>query len=310
MSNRYRQLPPLGTLVAFEAALRLRSFSRAADEIALSQASVSRQVRQLEENLGLRLFVRQRHDVQPTPAGERLAESVVPALRELTSTAQELRAIGSGRRRFTVFSDISIASGMITPMIADFQRRHPQVQLRVLSSYEPIQQVEEAFDLGFQVGRIAESLFDIEAIADDAVFPVCAPDFLRRLPPSPGPEEVAKQPLLHLEELGYDWPNWRRFLAFFRMKEPRPAEDLVFSSYQVILDLAERGEGIALGWARSVGDRIDAGRLVRIPGMTMPIAQSIFAYRPRLAEPNPLVDEFIALLRARVEPLTLSVGGK
>ena len=285
--------------------MRLRSFSRAADEIALSQASVSRQIRQLEDNLGVRLFVRQRHDVVPTEEGEMLGRTVSLTLRELGSTAQKIRQIGTGKNSFTIFSDISIASAMITPMISVFQQQHPQLQLRVLSSYEPLQEVSEEFDIGFQVGRIADDLFDIEAIADDAVFPVCSPEFRSRLALSPGPEELAKQPLLHLQEVGYDWPNWRKFLAYFRMKEPKPAENLVFSSYQVILDMAERGEGIALGWARSVTDRIEAGKLVRIAGMTMPIPQSIFAYRRKFADPNPVTDNFIALLRSRIEPLEL-----
>ena len=285
--------------------MRLRSFSRAADEIALSQASVSRQIRQLEDNLGVRLFVRQRHDVVATEEGEMLGRTVSLTLRELGSTAQKIRQIGTGKNSFTIFSDISIASAMITPMISVFQQQHPQLQLRVLSSYEPLQEVSEEFDIGFQVGRIADDLFDIEAIADDAVFPVCSPEFRSRLALSPGPEELAKQPLLHLQEVGYDWPNWRKFLAYFRMKEPKPAENLVFSSYQVILDMAERGEGIALGWARSVTDRIEAGKLVRIAGMTMPIPQSIFAYRRKFADPNPVTDNFIALLRSRIEPLEL-----
>jgi len=303
MSNLSRRLPPLGTLVVFEAALRLSSFSRAADEVALSQASVSRQIRQLEDNLGVRLFIRQRHDVSATAEGELLGSAVRLTLRELLATAERLRSIGIDKKSLTIFSDISIANTLITPVISVFQQQYQDLQLRILSSYEPIQYVTEDFDIGFQVGRNAADQFDIDPIADDAVFPVCSPDFASRLPSSPTAMDLANLPLLHLEDLGYGWPDWRKFLALYRLKEPKPIEGLVFNSYQVCLDVAERGEGIALGWARSVKTKIDEGKLVRIPGMTMLLPESIFVYRRKLNSPNPIADQFIATLRTYIEPI-------
>ena len=298
-----RRLPPLSTLVVFEAAYRLRSFSRAADEVALSQASVSRQIIQLEKNLGISLFTRQRHDVMPTAEGETLAKTVQVALRELATTAEQLRSAGKDKKSFTIYSDISIASSLISPLIAIFQQQYPNLQLRVISSYEPIHLVSEDFDIGFQVGRIAEDQFDVEAIADDAVFPVCSPDFASRFPAAPSAVDIVKQPLLHLDDFGYGWPDWRKFLALFRLKEPKPVEGLIFSSYQVCLEVAEQGEGIALGWARSVKSKIEDGKLVRIPGMVMPIPESIFIYRRKHANSNPIADQFIEKLRMSIEPV-------
>jgi len=305
MTNLTRRLPPLSTLVVFEAAFRLRSFTRAADEIALSQASVSRRVQQLETNLGVRLFERRRHDVIPTAEGEALAASVHLTLHELAATAERLRSTGTGSKNFVIFSDISIAGMLITPILSKFQNRNPDLQLRVLSSYEPIENITEDFDIGFQVGRMAEERFHIEPIADDAVFPVCSPEFASRLPSPLGSVELAKQPLLHLEYTGRDWPDWRSFLALFRLKEPKPIDGLVFNSYQVCLDVAERGEGVALGWARSVKAKLDEGKLVRIPGMTMPLPDCICVYRSKLKKPNPIVDEFIETLRTNIEPVNL-----
>ena len=303
MTHLSRRLPPLGTLVVFESAFRLRSFSRAAEEVALSQASVSRQIGQLESNLGVKLFVRQRHDVLPTSDGEALASTVHLALRELAYTAEHLRAKAAGRNSLVVFSDISIASSLITPVISAFQQQHPSLQIRILSSYERIHDIREHFDIGFQVGRIAEDLFEIEPFADDIIYPVCSPDFAATLPDPANPVDIAKQPLLHLEEMGYGWPDWRKFFAHFRLKEPRPIEGLVFNSYQVCLEVAEKGEGIALGWARSVQPKIDEGKLVRINGMTMPIPESIFLYRRKFAEPNAIANQFVQMLHESIEPL-------
>ena len=305
MSIFLRKLPPLGTLVVFEAAYRLRNFSHAADEVALSQASVSRQINQLESNLGVKLFSRQRHDVVPTDEGEKFAASVRLSLQELAETAEQIRNTARGENVFTVFSDISIASTLIAPIISTFQTRYPETQLRVLSSYEPIQQVKENFDVGFQVGKIAEDLFDLQPIANDAVFPVCAPKFLAQYQQPLTAEQLAQQPLLHLAELGYDWPDWGQFLSFFDDHQFISLEGPEFNSYQICLEVAERGEGIALGWARSVETKLQQGKLVKISGLVMPIPESIFVYRRKLATPSKLIDEFVNLVEQNIAPLVL-----
>ena len=303
MTRAFRRLPPLNALVAFEAAFRHRSFTRAANELALSQASVSRRIRELELDLGLRLFERRRYDVLPTADGDELAATVRLSLGELATMADRLRNRGSGLDSLTIFSDLSLANALVAPVVGAFQRLHPELRLRVLASYEPIESVREDFDIGLHYGRWGEKKFTIEPIADDAIFPVCAPQLAARLPSPVSPVELAKQPLLHMADLGRKWPDWRSFLAFFRVKEPKPIEGLEFSSYQVCLDVAEKGDGIALGWARSVKARLDTGQLVRIPGMTMPLVDSINVHRPKRAKPNPIADRFLQLLRSKIEPV-------
>ncbi len=303
MTDVFRSLPPLNALVAFEAAFRHQSFTRAADELALSQASVSRRIRELELDLGVRLFKRRRYDVVPTTDGEALAATVRLSLSELAATADRLRDRGSGMDRLTIFSDLSLANALVAPIVGEFQRLHPNLRLRVLASYEPIESVREDFDIGLHYGRWGEEKFTVEPIADDAIFPVCSPQLAARLPSPVGPVEIAKQPLLHMADLGRKWPDWRSFLAFFRLKEPEPIEGLVFSSYQVCLDVAEQCDGLALGWARSVKARLDAGQLVRIPGMTMPLIDSINVHRPKRTKPNPIADRFLQVLRSSIKPV-------
>ena len=188
--------------------------------------------------------------------------------------------------------------------MGEFQRLHPDLQLRVLSSSEPIESMGEEFDIGLQYGRWAEDRFTIEAIADEVIFPVCSPQRAAELPNPTTPVDIAKQPLLHLSDPGRKWPDWRNFLALFRVKEPEPVEGLQFSSYHICLDVAEKGEGIALGWARSVAARLENGQLVRIPGMTMSLPDSVNVHRPERVRPNPVANEFLQLLRSRIEPVS------
>lgn len=300
MSKIRKTLPPLGTLVAFEAAYRLHSFSRAADEIALSQASVSRQIRELENNIGLPLFERRRHNVVPSPAGDVFAGAVRLALQELSTTAERLRAEASGASKLTIFSDFSIATFLITPVLDQFQRAHPELQLRLISTYEPIEDYSEDFDIGFQSSRMAESRFDIEAIADDIVFPVCSPELAARLPQNPTALDLARQPLLHLEDIGRDWPDWQQMLANYRLKQPHPIEGLTFNSYQICLEAAENGHGIALGWRRSVQGKLDDGKLVRIPGISLPVAEAVYVYRHRSRTAEPIIEAFIETVQSGI----------
>lgn len=303
MPHILRRLPPLSTLVAFEAAFRLGSFTRAADELALSQASISRRVRELEGNLGVALFERRRYDVAPTEHGRTLAATVTPTLHALAGTAERLRVRGDGMESLTIFSDMSLGNALVAPCVGQFQRLNPLLKLRIFSSYEPIESIGEDFDIGLQYGRWAEDQFSIEPIADDIVFPVCSPVFVSELPSPVTPVDIAKRPLLHLVDVGRKWPDWRSFLAFFRLKEPKPIEGLTFSSYQICLDVAEQGEGIALGWGRSVEDRLALGRLVRVPGMTMPLVDIINVYRQKGARPNRTAEQFVTLLRSRISPI-------
>jgi len=303
MTELQRRLPPLNTLVAFEAAYRLGSFTRAADELALSQASISRRMRELEADLGVPLFERRRYDVMPTAEGEALAAAVRVALNELAGTAEKLRVHADGAENLTIFSDMSLGNALVAPCVGEFQRLNPKLKLRILSSYEPIESVREDFDIGLQYGRWAEDRFSIEPIADDAIFPVCSPELAGELPSPATPVDIAGRPLLHLADAGRKWPDWRSFLAFFRLKEPKPIEGLVFNSYQICLDVAEQGEGIALGWGRSVKDRLASGRLVRVPGLTMPLVDIINAYRRKNSNPSAIAEQFIAVLRARIAPV-------
>ena len=290
--------------MAFEAAYRLRSFTRAAEELALSQASVSRRIRELEGDLCLPLFERRRYDVMPTMHADRLVATVRWSLNELAATTNRLRDNASASNRLVIFSDLSLGNALVAPIVGEFQRRHPELQLRVLSSSEPIESLGEEFDIGLQYGRWAQDKFSIESIADEIIFPVCSPSRAAQFSDVISPVDIAKQPLLHLSDPHRKWPDWRNFLALFRVKEPVPIEGLQFSSYHICLDVAEKGEGIALGWARTLGPRLDSGRLLRIPGMTMALPKSVNVHRPKSAESKPVIDEFLQLLRSNIEPIS------
>jgi len=145
--------------------------------------------------------------------------------------------------------------------------------------------------------------FAIEAIANDIVFPVCAPELFNRIPNSINLTELAAQPLLHFIDPNRDWPSWIDFFKAFGIENHQPMKGLTFSSYQVCLDVAESGEGIALAWGRSVKSRLEDGHLIRILDANLPLEEGIYAHRPKTGDLNPRVNQFLQLLRNSVELL-------
>lgn len=297
MSEFEQLLPPLAALVPFEAAYRLGSFTRAARELHQSQATVSRRVRELEQNLGVELFKRQRYDVVPTEDGELLAASVRLSLSELSATADLIRRRALGNDSITLLTSLSLATATVAPVLGEFQRTHPDVTIRVLASDDLVASTNEDFDLALGYGPNESPQFTVEFIAEEAVFPVCSPTFAARLPSPITAEDLAVLPLLHVDYVDPGWTTWQDVLATSLVSDEVRVKSVVFTSYQVCLDVAERDGGIALGWERSVRSRLDAGTLVRIPDITIPHAGRINAYFPKRTAQNPHAAEFVALLK-------------
>ena len=293
------RLPPLATLVPFEAACRLQNFTRAAEELHFSQTTVSRRVAELEADLGIALFERHRYHAVPTRDAEALAASVRLALGEISRTTKLLRR-RTDASTMTVYSDLCLATGLVAPVLGDFQRAYPRLTIRVLSSYDPIETVKEDFDVGLQYWRSDPTPYDVEPIADDSVFPVCSPALADRLPADLSVADLIELPLLHVAYDNEDWTDWSQFLARFDADGPSRIDGMTFSSYQVCIDVAERGEGIALGWARTVQPRIDAGLLTALTDLTMAHPNAINAYLPKNRPTPPHVRAFISMLTSRL----------
>ena len=280
MAPPHRRLPPLATLIAFDAAFRHTNFTRAAEELHYSQASISRRVSELERDLGVALFERRRHDVEPTPAAIGLAAAVRIAFDELGLAADSIRRQATDSNVLTVYSDLTLATTLIAPVLGDFRRAHPDLEIRVLSSFEPITETADTFDVGIQYGRGEATSLRVQPIADDAVFPVCSPGLASELPAPVGPEDLRALPLLHVDYGEPAWTDWHAFLRHVGAGDTPTNEGVTFTSYLVCLEVAERGEGVALGWQRTIQPRIDAGTLVRLPGLTMARPDAICAYEP------------------------------
>lgn len=293
MADFDRSLPPLATLVAFEAAYRHRNFTGAAAELFQSQTTVSRRVRELETDLGVTLFERHRYDATPTRHADELVGSVRLALGELSTAAERIRNT-TGSDTLTVLSSLALTSAMVVPAVSRLQCEHPDIDVRIVSACEPVETTREQFDIAIQYGPSISKRFDVHPIDDETVFPVCSPTFAERLGNTVSSVDLAGLPLIDVTYDDPSWVTWPDYLAGHNHERARVSPHLTLTSYQSALDAAERGDGVALGWERSVKPRIDARTLVEIRGNRTSGA-AINAYLP--FSPHPHAADLVELIR-------------
>ena len=205
------RLPPLKSVHYFEAAARLQSFTKAAQELNVTHSAISHQIKALEEWLGQQLFERKTRQVRLTEAGKRFVGPVKSAFEQISEGAAEIARYGKDRP-LTVTALPSLSAKWLVPRLSDFQRKHPEIQVR-LSATSTVEQVgARDIDIGIRFGRGGWDGLESELLAANVVFPVCSPALLTPDRPINEPRDVLKYPLLtdiDWMRSGYDeWAEW------------------------------------------------------------------------------------------------------
>ncbi len=196
------------------------------------------------------------------------------ALSHVSLVAQDIR-----RRResgkLVVGMLTSQASLYMVSRMGRFRRSHPELDVHIVSLERNPDPAADNFDVSIVVGHQADPRFDSELLFMEEAFPVCSPDYAANQQQMTGPADLLDHTLLHLDDatwVGYPWPtptNWHTWLAAFDVELPLPAHGLTFTSYQMVVQAALRGLGVAIGWQHVVADLLHDGSLVR------PMAESL-----------------------------------
>lgn len=262
MNSFAKFLPPLATLLPFEAASRLESFSRAADELHLTQAAVSRQVRALEENLGVALFERRNRRVFLTREGRELGRTISQALESIAADAQVLRG-DADDKRVVLFCQLCEAFYWLMPRLADFNRHHPEIEIQLATSTRPITEFGHPFDVALQTNGRPSGSHRLALTAEDEIFPVCSPAYLNGATTPLSLDALSTYRLLHHHAEPADWLEWDGWFRAMGRFDIHLDEGATFDSYPLLLQAAVAGHGIALGWRRTTQRLIESGELVR-----------------------------------------------
>ncbi len=256
-----RGLPSLDLLKGFESAARNLSFTKAAAELFVTQSAISRQVKTLEDQLGLSLFRRRHRELRLTEDGQTLYKSAGEALRLLRDATSRLGARPAGM--LTVTTTVSFAGLWLVPRLNDFQRLHPGIDMRLAATNE-IQDLErEGIDLAIRYCTPKAAGGGAVRLFGELVFPVCAKSVLagRTLR---SPQDLSGQILLHYDdpERRYPWLSWEVWFELTQTHGVKPAGTLRFSHYDQLMQAAIEGQGIALGRSRFVNNWVKLGRLI------------------------------------------------
>ena len=288
-----RRLPPLNALRAFEAAARHLSFTKAAEELFVTQAAVSHQVKSLEEHLGMPLFRRFNRRLAMTDA----AQSYYPALRDA------LDAIDQATRRLSLHDDDttlrvsvlpSLAAKWLMPRLPEFRRRHPEVEVLISAADGLVDFGREDFHMGIRFGAGRYPGLAITQLMSDSIFPVCAPKLLSGPKALRQPADLKHHTLLHddmarRDESSNDWEGWLTFVGITGID---PRRGPAFSHSSMVLTAAIDGEGVALGRLSLAVDDLAAGRLVCPFGPVMEAPLAYYAVSPLALADRPMVRLF------------------
>ncbi len=272
MPKRF-QLPALGNLVTFEAAARTGSFTRAADELSISQPAISHAMRELETELGVSLFERRHKGVEATGAGRYLLEQVSLGLTLMDQALREVRTM-TAAHQVTLAVSTATATWWLLPRVARFKQLHPEIELRCITTDTDLDLTRERIDLAIALGSGEFPKHRRWRFVDEEVFPVCSPAFLARLGTIADVQALTRAGLLHLEERYRPRLGWSDWLARFGVALERNTKLFRFNDYSVVLQAAIEGQGVALGWRHLVAPLLEQGLLVR------PIPQSVTTDQP------------------------------
>jgi DNA-binding transcriptional LysR family regulator len=297
------ELPRLELLRSFEAAARHLSFTKAADELALTQSAVSRQIQQMEEGLGVALFERRHRALVLTPAGRTMNRAVTDCLERLRDATASVRA-SLQARRIAVTTTPGFASLWLIPRLARFAQSHPQVDVRLSATNDTLDMVRSQIDVAvrFCPTRLGQG----EPLFEETVMPVCAPALLRdRRRPLRTPADLVHHTLLAMEMPQDTTPtaDWSPWFQIMGLPEMRTKNMLRFSQYADAVAAAVAGQGVAIGRLPLVAELLREGRLVAPLRGTQTSARAYFVLASPRAADNPDAQDFIRWLRAEAAGL-------
>jgi LysR family transcriptional regulator, glycine cleavage system transcriptional activator len=281
-----RRLPPLSSLRPFEAAARLESFSRAAEELSITHGAVSHQVRALEEHLGAPLFARHGKRVALTAAGRVFAERVRGALEEIAQAADSL----STRRddRLTVSVLPSFASRWLMPRLIRFMDANPKLEVNVIATTALANFAADEVDVAIRFGPGPWPPLACEKFLEDEYFPVASPKMNRgKLPKTP--RELLRMGIIR-EDRDY-WGAWFE-KAGVPITEAIEARGPIFNDSTFALQAAARGEGIALARRSIVAEDLERGALKRLFDIAVPSRERYWFVSPKETADTPKVRAF------------------
>lgn len=266
------RMPSLRAIRSFVAAAKYESFTRAAEALCVTQAAISRQIRELESHLGTELFIRTGRSVKLSPDGVVFFDAAQLSFINISQAAERLRSKSRPRQTLTVCCSPAFSALWFQDRLADFFATHPDIELRLIATQDFLA-MESSLRPDVFVTKLAHvrSWYTSVRLFHDIIYPVCSPQYLAAHPQLGTLEQLREADLLDLSPYGrsqlaehVDWAVWLAFHGI-DLGERAHSSKPVFAcnDYNVLVQLALQHQGISLGWDHLVAPLVAAGQLVR-----------------------------------------------
>ncbi|MGZ2749021.1 LysR substrate-binding domain-containing protein [Burkholderia stagnalis] len=296
----YRRLiPSMTALVEFEAVARLGSFTVAANELGVTQAAVSRQVRFLEETLGVRLFHRLHRAIALTGEGDALYRVVAESMQRIAGVFDGLSS-GALQQELVLAATAAFAQFRLLPRLAAFKRAQPNLQLRLTTQMFTADLRHKEVDVAIRYGNGRWGDGAATLLFDEEVFPVCSPGWLAANPTPDTLAELAEAALIESDSTSEGWMGWEEWFRSVDYRPPKLHYAFRCSLYTDAIQAARYGQGVALGWGRLVHDLLASGELVRLTDASFKPHDAYFIVVPHGRTTSPAIGGLIDWLREDV----------
>lgn len=274
-----RMLPGTRALRTFEAAARHLNFTRAADEVGLTPAAVSYQIKEIEEQLGVVLFIRSSRSIQLTAAGAVLLEATIDALGLLQRAVGRARRLERGSTQLRVSLSAGFASNWLLPRMARFNAAHPQLQLGFDISDELRDFDADDIDVAIRFGTGDYPQARSHRLFDTVVVAVCSPALLANAPALKAPRDLVQHTLCYVDwkTERMVWPNWRMWMAAAGIADFDDGRCVAFADAGYVVQTVIDSGAVGLVDLALIGNDLAQGRLVRLFDIGIEVAPD-YAY--------------------------------
>lgn len=286
MENLRRLLPSAASLIVFEAAGRHQNFTRAANELGMTQAAVSYAIRGLEEQLGVPLFHRVHRAVELTEAGEKFHADVSVGLSRIQKSAEDIRAKGR-ETNVTLAASTAFASMWMLPRLTRMREDLPEIDLRIQTSVRDLDLEEEPIPLGIRGGDPGHwPRYHSALLAEEVVNAVATPAYIEAHGLPETAADLLLHNLIHLEEPVRRACDWTEWFASAGLTYPKQARRLTINDYVLVIQAVLAGEGVALGWEHLTRPQIRSGALAPVADHVLKTGLAFYVVWPRSHELN------------------------
>jgi DNA-binding transcriptional LysR family regulator len=291
-----RLIPSMTALIEFEAVARLKSFTLAASEIGVTQAAVSRQIRELEEDLGVRLLHRLHRSNVLTSEGEALYNIVSTSLRNIAGGLDRLSS-GGEQQELVIATTAAFSHFRLLPKLSGLITLLPDLAIRLTTQMFMADLRQKEIDLAVRYGDGRWQDGTSYLLFREEVFPVCSPQWVEAHGTPASIEELTQSSLIDYDSTSECWMAWEEW---FRAVGTVPARlNFVFRStlYTDAIMAARHGQGVALGWARLLRDHLSSGELVRLTDESLKVKDAYYAVVPHGRTMTPTIERLIEWMK-------------